>query len=209
MKRTILHLLFALLLSACSLEQAFQGPADPDSAAEHDAKQREYEEKTMEARVSLPTVFSFDLHISEYDEPLVHFDESCRNTAPYLAKDGDKAYAGLTFKSNLLESNKISETQATSRFLISLLSVKIENYIVSIEDQTVSYYGEGEPAQVLDPQQWINRANEINTTLAKPIVVTVEYTNNPYFIPDNIDMFELKIHERYYWVAVSATCINQ
>jgi hypothetical protein len=163
MKKIILSILMILTLSACSLQSLFQGPGAPGSAAEQAAMERQFKEEMAKMKMGIPGHFQIDPH--NYDYYIhVEYDESCRKSAPYLANDGNSTYVGMHFTSKQIGGNKVSDTEAKSTYIVTLNSINIENHIVDLGKQTVGFDGEAGPALTLDPQIWLDKANEINST---------------------------------------------
>lgn len=210
MKKILLLILalVALVLAptACSPADLLQGTPAPGSAAEIEAMEREHQERQMEMRKSLPGTFEINFHDYSGDSHFIDYDDSCRNSAPYLAADGDAGYVGMVFASQLLQTETISETEATATFLLTLSTVNVENHVVNIADQTVKFDGEEAPGQALDPQLWIDRANQLNSTIL-PTTITVKYTPNELFDPESDSQSDfIQPYEWSYWKSTSATC---
>lgn len=201
MKKLLTTLLIAIILSACT----FPSPSNLFGPSQEKAYWEEVEAQSkvheMKMRMSLPN--SFYINSRDYYNQ-VDYDDSCRITPAYLAETNDPAYVGMEFTSQLVETTVVSDTEVKSRFLLVLQSVNIENHIVNLEKQTVEFADGSESTQVLDPKVWLDRANEISKTVTDTRI-TVIYTVNPNFRTD-IDFVNAEQHERFYWIAISATC---
>jgi hypothetical protein len=142
---TLICLLSLLLLSACGT-----APEVP----------------TQTGPGPLPTKIS-NLYYSYLDH-----EEGCKNSWVKKAMSGDANFAGFEIDSEAIntdtrEAKNGSGKDALITFRIFLKSITIENYVVDIPNQTVTFMPtspEAAPAQALDQNSVLIRANELSKT---------------------------------------------